>query len=45
MAPADIGEAAEIGAERATKRPLGTDFGSLTNVSWSHWNSHTNGER
>ena len=31
--------------ERATKRPLGTDFGSLTNVSWSHWNSHTNGGR
>jgi hypothetical protein len=31
--------------ERATKRPLGTDFGSLTNVSWSHWNSRTHGER
>ena len=31
--------------ERATKRPLGTDFGSLTNVSWSHWSSHTSGER
>src|ERR1700759_2176705 len=29
--------------ERATKRPLGTDFGSLTNVSWSHWSAH-NGE-
>jgi hypothetical protein len=31
--------------ERATKRPLGTDFGSLSNVSWSHWSSHTNGGR
>jgi hypothetical protein len=30
--------------ERQTRRPLGTDFGSLTNVSWSHWSSH-NGER
>jgi hypothetical protein len=31
--------------ERATKRPLGTDFRSLTNVSWSHWSSHTSDER
>ena len=31
--------------ERATKRPLGTDFGSLTNASWSRWSSHTGGER
>ena len=31
--------------ERETKRPLGTDFGSLTNVSWSHWSSHTSDER
>jgi hypothetical protein len=31
--------------ERETKRPLGTDFGSLTNVSWGHWSAHTNGER
>ena len=28
--------------ERQTKRPLGTDFGSLTNVSWGHWSAHTN---
>jgi hypothetical protein len=26
--------------DRQTRRPLGTDFGSLTKVSWSHWNSH-----
>jgi hypothetical protein len=31
--------------ERETKRPLGTDYRSLTNVSWSHWSSHTSGER
>lgn len=31
--------------EQQTRRPLGTDFRSLTNVSWSHWNSHTNGQR
>ena len=31
--------------ERGTKRPLGTDFRSLTNVSWGHWSAHTNGER
>jgi hypothetical protein len=31
--------------DRTTKRPLGTDFGSLTNVSWGHWSAHTNGER
>jgi hypothetical protein len=28
--------------ERETKRPLGTDFGSLTNVSWGSWSAHTN---
>jgi hypothetical protein len=28
--------------ERRTRRPLGTDFRSLTNVSWSHWNAHIN---
>lgn len=28
--------------EQQTRRPLGTDFRSLTNVSWSHWNAHTN---
>jgi ABC-type cobalamin transport system ATPase subunit len=26
--------------ERQSRRPLGTDFGSLTNVSWSNWNFH-----
>jgi hypothetical protein len=31
--------------ERRARRPLGTDFGSLTNVSWGNWNAHTNGER
>jgi hypothetical protein len=31
--------------ERERKRPLGTDFRSLTNVSWGHWSAHTNGER
>lgn len=31
--------------ERTTRRPLGTDFGSLTNVSWGHWSARTNGER
>jgi hypothetical protein len=25
--------------ERQTKRPLATDFGSLTGVNWSHWNA------
>jgi hypothetical protein len=28
--------------EQQTRRPLGTDFRSLTNVSWGNWNSHTN---
>ena len=31
--------------EQQTRRPLGTDFGSLTNVSWGAWNAHTNGQR
>jgi hypothetical protein len=31
--------------ERQTKRPMATDFRSLTSVSWSSWNAHTNGER
>jgi hypothetical protein len=31
--------------ERQTRRPLGTDFGSLTNVSWSAWNFHSSGQR
>ncbi len=31
--------------EQQTRRPLGTDFRSLTNVSWSNWNAHTNGHR
>ena len=30
-----------IGAyERQTRRPLGTDFGSLKNVSWGNWSAH-----
>jgi len=28
--------------EQQTRRPLGTDFRSLTNVSWSDWNAYTN---
>ena len=28
--------------EQQTRRPLATDFRSLTNVSWSNWNAHTN---
>src|ERR1700761_850080 len=28
--------------EQQTRRPLGTDFRSLTNVSWGDWNAHTN---
>jgi hypothetical protein len=28
--------------EQQTRRPLGTDFRSLTKVSWGHWNAHTN---
>ena len=31
--------------ERQARRPLGTDFSSLTNVSWGNWNAHTNGQR
>ena len=31
--------------EQQKRRPLGTDFRSLTNVSWGHWNAHTNGQR
>jgi len=26
--------------ERRTRRPLGTDLGSLSSVSWSHWNAN-----
>src|ERR1700744_1221935 len=26
--------------ERQTRRPLATDFGSLTRVSWSNWNAN-----
>jgi hypothetical protein len=26
--------------ERQTRRPLATDFGSLTRVSWSDWNAN-----
>jgi hypothetical protein len=26
--------------ERQTRRPLGTDFGSLKNVSWGNWSAH-----
>lgn len=28
------------GHERQTRRPLGTDFGSLRNVSWRNWSAH-----
>jgi len=31
--------------EQQARRPLGTDFRSLTNVSWGNWNAHTNGQR
>jgi ABC-type cobalamin transport system ATPase subunit len=31
--------------DRQTRRPLGTDFGSLTNVRWSAWNFHSSGQR
>jgi hypothetical protein len=27
--------------ERQTKRPLGTDFQSLSGVDWSNWNART----
>ena len=26
--------------ERQNRRPLGTDFGSLKNVSWGNWSAH-----
>lgn len=26
--------------ERQTRRPLGTDFGSLKNVRWGNWSAH-----
>jgi hypothetical protein len=26
--------------DRHTRRPLGTDFGCLTNVSWGIWSAH-----
>ena len=26
--------------DRQTRRPLGTDFGCLTNVSWGIWSAH-----
>ena len=31
--------------EQQNRRPLGTDFRSLTNVSWGNWNAHPNGQR
>ncbi len=31
--------------ERRTRRPLGTDFSSLKNVSWRNWSSYNNGGR
>ncbi|HEY7843610.1 MAG TPA: hypothetical protein VID30_08030 [Bradyrhizobium sp.] len=31
--------------ERQTRRPLGTDFRSLTNASGGNWNAHTSGQR
>jgi hypothetical protein len=31
--------------ERLSRRPLGTDFGSLTNVSWGNWSIHGSGQR
>ena len=31
--------------ERQMRRPLGTDFGCLTKVSWSPWNFHSSGQR
>jgi hypothetical protein len=27
--------------DRQTRRPLGTDFGSLTGVNWSTWNARS----
>ena len=29
--------------ERQIRRPLGTDFGSLKNTSWTNWSSHNGG--
>jgi len=31
--------------EQQRRRPMGTDFRSLTNVSWGDWNAHTNSQR
>ena len=31
--------------DRQTKRPVATDFRSLTSVSWSSWNARANGSR
>jgi hypothetical protein len=31
--------------ERLSRRPLGTDFGSLTNVSWGNWSINGSGQR
>jgi hypothetical protein len=31
--------------ERQIKRPMATDFQSLTSVRWSSWNAHANGGR
>ena len=28
------------GHDRQTRRPLGTDFGSLKNVSWGNWSAN-----
>src|SRR6201991_1764258 len=28
--------------DKRTRRPLGTDLHSLSNGSWSHWDSYTN---
>jgi len=32
-----------VACERQMRRPVATDFRSLTSVSWSSWNAHTNG--
>jgi hypothetical protein len=29
-----------IAHDRQSRRPLGTDFGCLTNVSWGSWSAH-----
>ena len=31
--------------ERESRRPLGTDVRSLSNVHWGDWNFHNNGQR